>query len=175
MPVFAVGVGSEVPLPDLELASMDAPTFGVAGKPLRIPFVLRSALGQDRDVSVTLTVDDKPTITKVFRVPAMGQAQQNMVWTPPATGDHTLTMRIPRDAQELIAENNEISAPISVRQEQLKVLVIESYPRWEYRYLRNALERDPGCGGHVPALSSRAAESGRRTHVYQAVSRPPTN
>ena len=31
-----------------------------------------------------------------------------------------------------------------MRQEQLKVLVIESYPRWEYRYLRNALERDPG-------------------------------
>jgi uncharacterized membrane protein len=24
------------------------------------------------------------------------------------------------------------------------VLVIDSYPRWEYRYLRNALERDPG-------------------------------
>ena len=24
------------------------------------------------------------------------------------------------------------------------MLVVESYPRWEYRYLRNALSRDPG-------------------------------
>ena len=24
------------------------------------------------------------------------------------------------------------------------MLVIETFPRWEYRYLRNALERDPG-------------------------------
>ena len=144
IPVFAVGVGSKVPLPDLELVSMDAPTYAVANKQLRIPFVVRSTLGQDRDVSVTLSVNKKSTVTKLIRVPAMSQAQENMVWTPPATGDYTLTMRIPRDTQELIPENNEISVPMSVRKEQLKVLIVESYPRWEYRYLRNALERDPG-------------------------------
>ncbi len=144
IPVFTVGVGSKVPLPDLELVSIDAPTFGVARKPLRIPFTVRSTLGQDRDVTITLKVNGKPTITEVVHVPAMGQAQQNMVWTPQTTGDYTLTLNIPQDAQEIIVENNEISAPISVRQEQLKVLVIEAYPRWEYRYLRNALERDPG-------------------------------
>ena len=27
---------------------------------------------------------------------------------------------------------------------ELKVLVVESFPRWEYRFLRNALSRDPG-------------------------------
>ncbi len=144
VPVFTVGVGSEVPLPDLEVVSVDVPTYAVANKQLRIPFVVRSTLGQDRDVSVTLSVNQKPEHSKVVRVPAMSQAQDNMVWTPPATGNYTLTVRIPRDTQELIPENNEISVPISVRQEQLKVLVIESYPRWEYRYLRNALERDPG-------------------------------
>ena len=144
IPVFAVGVGSKVPLPDLELVRMDAPTFGVTNKQLRIPFVVRSTLGQDRDVSVTLSVNDEATVTKVVRVPAMSQAQDNIVWTPPATENYTLNLRIARDAEELIPENNEISAPISIREEQLKVLVIESYPRWEYRYLRNALERDPG-------------------------------
>lgn len=144
IPVFTVGVGSKVPLPDLELVSMDAPTFGVIRKPLRIPFTIRSTLGQDRDVNVTLNINEKPMIAEVVHVPAMGQAQQNMVWTPQTTGDYTLTLSVPQDAQEIIVENNEISAPIAVRQEQLKVLVIESYPRWEYRYLRNALERDPG-------------------------------
>ena len=145
IPVFAVGVGSQVPLPDLELVSMDAPTYAVVNKQLRIPFVVRNTLGQDRDVNVTLSINNKSTVSKLIRVPAMSQAQENMVWTPPATGDVTLTMRIPRDTQELIIENNELSGfPISVRKEQLKVLVVESYPRWEYRYLRNALERDPG-------------------------------
>ena len=144
VPIFAVGVGSKIPLPDLELVRMDAPTFGVTNKQLRIPFVVRSTLGQDRDVSVTLSVNNEATVTKVVRVPAMSQAQENIVWTPPATENYTLNLRIARDAEELIPENNEISAPISIREEQLRVLVIESYPRWEYRYLRNALERDQG-------------------------------
>ncbi|HIL70049.1 MAG TPA: hypothetical protein EYG38_09405, partial [Verrucomicrobia bacterium] len=144
VPVFAVSVGSKIPLPDIELVSMDAPTFGVAQKPLRIPFVVRSTLGQDRDLNVTLNVNDQPAITKIVRVPAMGQTQQNLTWTPTVTGDYTLTIGIPQDPLDLISENNAISAPIVVRKEQLQVLVIESFPRWEYRYLRNALERDPG-------------------------------
>ena len=152
IPVFTVGVGSQVPLPDLELVRMDAPTFGVVNKQLRIPFVVRSTLGQDRDVRVTLNVrksESAPVtaeeqITKVVRVPAMSQAQDNIICTLPATGEYTLNLRIAEDSEELLPENNEISAPISIREEQLKVLVIESYPRWEYRYLRNALERDPG-------------------------------
>ena len=166
IPVFAVGVGSKVPLPDLELVRMDAPTFGVTNKQLRIPFVVRSTLGQDRDVSVTLRVNKETTVTKVVRVPAMSQAQDNIVWTPPATENYTLNLRIAPDAEELIPENNEISAPISIREEQLKVLVIESYPRWEYRYLRNALERDPGvevtCLLFHPELPS---VGGGRTYI----------
>ncbi|MDE0084448.1 MAG: hypothetical protein OXU23_01950 [Candidatus Poribacteria bacterium] len=144
VPVFTVGVGSEVPLPDIELVSMDAPTYGVTKKQLRIPFVVRNTLGQDRDVNLTLSVNDEPTVNKIITVPAMGQAQENMAWTPQETGEFTLNLRIAPDMQELIPENNELSAPISIRQERLEILVIESYPRWEYRYLRNALERDAG-------------------------------
>ncbi len=144
IPVFAVGVGSRVPLADIELISMDAPTFAVAKKPLRIPFAVRSTLGQDRDITVTLSVEGKPEASKIVRVPAMGQVQQSLSWMPLTTGDFRLSMSFPQGSRDLISDNNEVSAPLSVRQEQLNVLVIESYPRWEYRYLRNALERDPG-------------------------------
>ena len=144
VPVFTVGVGSEVPLPDLELVSMDAPTYGVTKKQLRIPFVVRNTLGQDRDVNLTLSINGESTITKIITVPAMGQAQDNMAWTPQETGEYDISLRIAKDIQELIPENNELSAPISIRKEQLKILVIDSFPRWEYRYLRNALERDAG-------------------------------
>jgi uncharacterized membrane protein len=51
---------------------------------------------------------------------------------------------LPVDGQEAIAENNTRVVPISIGQESLKALFVESFPRWEYRYIRNALERDPG-------------------------------
>ena len=50
---------------------------------------------------------------------------------------------------EALADNNEQDFRISVRTEKLKVLVVESVPRWEYRYLRNALSRDPGVEVHT--------------------------
>ncbi|MCE9519630.1 MAG: hypothetical protein K8R87_08780, partial [Verrucomicrobia bacterium] len=51
-PVFAVPVGAESKLPDVELVSFEVPTFAIAGKPLRIPFTIESSL--PRDESVTL-------------------------------------------------------------------------------------------------------------------------
>ena len=51
----------------------------------------------------------------------------------------------------------------SIQEAKLRVLVVESYPRWEYRYLRNALSRDPGvelsCLLFHPGLSKTGGSS----------------
>jgi hypothetical protein len=65
------------------------------------------------------------------------------VWSPSAVGAATLTLRLPVEADEALPDNNEQIFRINVRVETLKVLVVDSLPRWEYRYLRNALARDP--------------------------------
>ncbi len=49
--------------------------------------------------------------------------------------------------------------PSPFEKRSLKVLVIESYPRWEYRYLRNALSRDPGVDVNCLVLSSWLEQS----------------
>jgi hypothetical protein len=144
VPVYAVGIGSQTSLPDIELVSFDAPTFGVAQKAMRVPFVVKSTLAHPYDTTISLSSTSGQTVRKTIRVPAMGQIQETITYQPKQTGNFTLTMRVPPQHQERLKQNNELSAPIAIREEQLKVLVVESYPRWEYRYLRNALERDPG-------------------------------
>lgn len=144
VPVFAVARGSESRLPDLDLSRVDAPTFGVLGKPLRIPFVIESSLPRETTAAVTLTPSQGAAVSTQVTIPAMGRLNDTILWTPPDTGDFELTVRVPVDEQETIAVNNERVVPISIREEGLKVLLVESLPRWEYRYLRNALERDPG-------------------------------
>jgi hypothetical protein len=74
----------------------------------------------------------------------MGSLELGVSWRPEAAGDHRVRLEVGAVEGEAVAENNAAEARLSVRPEELKVLVIESYPRWEYRYLRNALERDPG-------------------------------
>jgi hypothetical protein len=144
IPVFAVTAGSPDRLPDLDLTGVDLPTFGVTGKAVRVPFTIESTLPREHLTTVTLRASDGQTLTKDVRVAAMGRTADAFAWRPAADGDYTVTVEVPRHADETVPDNNAKSAPIAVRQERLKVLVVESYPRWEYRYLRNALSRDPG-------------------------------
>ncbi|MBA3315474.1 MAG: hypothetical protein H0T47_19575 [Planctomycetaceae bacterium] len=144
VPVFTVLAGSSEPLPDVELTSVDLPTFGVSGKVVRVPFTIESTLPRDHVTTVTLKTSDGETLTKDVRIAAMGRTSDAFSWKPSAAGDLTATVEVPRHADELVPDNNTKSAPIAIRPERLRVLLVESYPRWEYRYLRNALTRDPG-------------------------------
>lgn len=144
VPVFALGAGSESRLPDIELVRLDVPTFAVAGKPMRIPFHIESALTRDHRATVTLRPSSGEEVTTEVLVPAMSRVDDSILWRPEEVGDLTLTMRVTPSEDELTEENNERTVPIAIREETLKVLLVESRPRWEYRYLRNALERDPG-------------------------------
>lgn len=144
VPVFSVPIGSETRLPDLEATSFDIPTFGITNKPVRLPFTITSSLPRNHTARVEVRTSEGETLARDVTIPAMGRARDAFLWTPRAEGDYELTLQVPSIDEEYDAGNNELRAPIAVRKEELEVLVIDSFPRWEYRYLRNALERDPG-------------------------------
>lgn len=144
VPMFTVGTGSKTRLPDVELVSVDVPTFGIAGKAVRIPISIESSLPRDYTTTVRLKGSDGSEATREVKIGAMGRTTDAITWKPIANGDFTVTVEIPKHGEELLIENNQQTGPISIREEKLKVLVVESLPRWEYRYLRNALSRDPG-------------------------------
>ena len=143
-PIFALPVGSSTRLPDLELLSIDTPTFGIVKKGVRIPFTIDSSLPRDVVSTVLVNTSDGEQLTKEVRIRAMSRTSDAVVWIPKSEGDFTISVQIPEHSEESITTNNISSSAISIRQEKLKVLVIDSLPRWEYRYLRNALSRDPG-------------------------------
>lgn len=144
IPIYTIPIGASTRLPDVELLSVDTPTFGIVNKGVRIPFTIESSLPRDTTAQVSITTSDGERLTKDVRIRAMSRTVDAVVWTPKKEGDYTLQVDVPVNASELIDSNNALSTPISIREEKLKVLVIDSYPRWEYRYLRNALSRDPG-------------------------------
>ncbi|MFO0889963.1 MAG: hypothetical protein U0790_12590 [Isosphaeraceae bacterium] len=169
VPLFAVPAGSPTRLPDVELLSLDAPTFGVAGKSVRIPFTIESALPRDYVTTVTLRSSDGDEQSREVKIAPMTRTSDWVVWRPRTTGSFTLTLEIPRHPDEILTDNNRLSAPIAIREEKLRVLVVESYPRWEYRYLRNALSRDPGvevsCLLFHPGLSK--VGGGNKDYIKQ--------
>ena len=171
VPVYAVTLGSEAALPDIEVTALEPPTFSVVGKSLQIPFSLRSTLATDYEVEVTLSVDSGAELTRQVVVPAMGQVRDMFFWVPDQLGDVKLSLEVPPHRDEVQRENNSAGVTVAIKAESLKVLVVESTPRWEYRYLRNALERDPGvdvsCLLFHPGLAKRGGGHGYLTEFPQ--------
>ncbi len=143
IPIYAIGVGSETPLPDLILDHSDVPAYGLLGDQITIPFHIRSHLPREVHTSIVLNGGGGQA-SKAITIPAFGDVSDSLVWTPAAAGDYDLDLHLPVEPDEAIADNNDQRFHIAIRSEKLKVLVVDSQPRWEYRYLRNALMRDPG-------------------------------
>ena len=56
VPIFTIPVGSDKRLPDLDLLTVTAPTYGIVGENVQIPFTIRSSL--DRQVRTIVRVRD---------------------------------------------------------------------------------------------------------------------
>ncbi len=144
VPIFAVPVGSESRLPDLEVTTLDLPTFGVVNKGIRVPFTIESSLPREHVAQVTMEFSDGKKEVKEVRLAPMSKTTDSIAWTPEAPGEFNVSIQVAGFPEERMRENNTLTAPISIREEKLKVLIVDTYPRWEYRYLRNALSRDTG-------------------------------
>lgn len=144
VPIYAIGVGSETYLPDVEMQSVLAPTYGLVNERISAMFTLQNHLPREVKTTVTLAGPGGVNVTKNVVLAPMSQLQDSMVFTPQAEGEADYTIRVPVEAGETFSNNNDRTFHVAVRKETLKVLVVDSMPRWEFRYLRNALMRDPG-------------------------------
>lgn len=144
VPLFAIPVGAETRLPDLDLLTVTAPTYGIVGENVQIPFTIRSSL--DRQVRTIVRLRDEAgrERTKDIVLPPNTETYDSILWRLEREGSSILTLSVPVADGELVAANNSRDFTIAGRPERIRVLVIESLPRWEYRFLRNALSRDPG-------------------------------
>jgi hypothetical protein len=81
---------------------------------------------------------------KKITLPANSRFPDSIMWYPREVGEFDLRLEFPVEPDEGLRDNNSAAFHIAVRVVKLTVLVVDSQPRWEYRYLRNALARDPG-------------------------------
>jgi hypothetical protein len=144
IPLFPIPVGSSVRLPDLDLLTVSAPTYGIVGENVQIPFTVRSSL--DHPVRTVVRVRDESgrEHSKEIVLPPNIETYDSILWHLEKEGSSTLELSIPVADGELIATNNSRKFTIAGRPEKIRVLLIETLPRWEYRFLKNALSRDPG-------------------------------
>lgn len=165
VPIYSVAVGRESPMPDLVLENVSPPSYGLFGEQISIPFKIQSHLPREVKTTISLLDGQREETKKEIVIPAMGDLQDAIVWSPRVVGEASLTMNIPVEPDEGLAENNAQTFRVNVRVETLKVLVVDSLPRWEYRFLRNALARDPGVEMNCLLFHPDMAAGGGRHYL----------
>ncbi|MEO0017564.1 MAG: hypothetical protein RLZZ522_847 [Verrucomicrobiota bacterium] len=144
VPLFPIPVGSKIRLPDIDLLSVAAPTFGIVGENVQIPFSIRSSLNRQVRTIARLRDASGRERTKELIIPPNAEIFDSILWRLEKDGPATIELSIPVAEGELVAANNAQKFNITARKELIKVLIVETLPRWEYRFLHNALTRDPG-------------------------------
>ncbi|MFT6180509.1 MAG: putative membrane protein [Paracoccaceae bacterium] len=144
VPLYTLATGSDKRVPDLELAAVNAPTYGIVGENVQIPFTIESSLGRDVRTQIRIRSDSGKERYKEITLRANSTHYDSLLWRIEKKGVSKLSISIPVTNGELIQSNNSKDFVMSGKPESIRVLVIETLPRWEYRFIRNALSRDPG-------------------------------
>lgn len=142
-PIYTVGFGDPTPPQDVAVTNLLADEVVRKGDEVVVSVSVRQRGFAGRTVPLTLKLGDQ--VLQRLNVPLSkeGQKQElNLSFTPSVVGAKTLSVSIPGQPGELTLSNNQKSWPIRIVDKKLKILYVEGYPRWEYRFLKNAILRD---------------------------------
>ena len=144
IPVYSIVTGQDESIPDLAMEEVAAPAYGLFGEQIAIPYTVQSHLPRDVATEVRLMQGTEQLAAKKITLPANSRFPDSIMWYPREVGEFDLRLEFPVEPDEGLPDNNSAAFHIAVRVVKLTVLVVDSQPRWEYRFLRNALARDPG-------------------------------
>ncbi len=146
VPVFPVLVGSTVPPRDAAIAAVKAPEGVYRGDVARIEATLKIDGYAGREVSVTLDRPGASPLRQSVRAPADGRTTRPVVTfhvPMEEPGLAALTLAVGPLEGDTRRDNDRRTVMIQVADDKANVLLVNGESRWEFRYLRNALARDP--------------------------------
>lgn len=143
VPIFTVGVGRETFTKDIEISRVETPRAVLKGSALAVD--VQVVQRGYRGAKVQLVVEDSGRIvsTEDVTLPADGDAARVRVRIPTeATGPRLFKFRIAPQPGEMVAQNNEREAVVTVTDRKEKILYVEGEPRFEMKFLRRAVAED---------------------------------
>lgn len=149
IPIHVIGIGNAEEPRDIRLIDMDIADVVLEGD--RVPVDFRIAAegyeGVDVRAELQLLREDGGIEQRVPYYPRIGKDGQvvphRLEFTPRSPGKYLCRVEIDHQPGELFSENNALERPVTVVARKIKVLYVEGPPRYDYRYLKNSLIRDP--------------------------------
>src|SRR5947208_2349687 len=167
IPVFTVGVGQERFAHDVQVTRVETPRSVLKGTALVVDVVLSQTGYGGQTVPLSVEDDGRIVSTQQVTLPPEGESATVKVrFTAAEPGARLFKFKIPTQAGEQVTQNNARDALIQVNDRAEKALYYEGEPRFEYKFVRRAVEDDKNL--QVVSLA-RTAEN---KYYRQAVTNP---
>src|SRR5215467_6630983 len=143
IPFYTVGVGSERITQDAEIVKVSAPRDMLKESSAVVDVSFRSHGFAGRKATLQVRENDVLLKTEEVTLPADGEIGEKTVDLPTKNEGSRLfsfTLQAPGDR---IEQKNTLDTLIQIRNDHPQILYIEGEPRWEFKFLRRAVEDDP--------------------------------
>ncbi len=142
LPVFVVGIGSETTR-DVELARVSANQSVIENSVVELSALVKGKNLVGKEIGIEL-LEEGRLVKKQTVSLKRGATRTAMKFSPQKSGFARYSVRVIPDQDEHINENNSQDFIIDNRDRKARVLYVEGYPRAEFKYLRRAIDADPG-------------------------------
>lgn len=153
--LFTLGLGSEIPPPDLAITATEIPESAFAKEQLRGSVTVRDSMPAGIPATVRIDSQGHTLWTQAFVTDGKGERRFDFRFPvqdlPPATAKtdaalRLLTVQVNASGNQANLEktraNNTTEVPLHVLDRKRRVLILDGRPRWESRYLHNHFDRD---------------------------------
>jgi len=164
VPIYSIGVGNPAAPKDVKLVKIESLPVAYVDHTLPVNVTLHSN-GYDGDKIQVRLLQGQKLVDSTFVTLSETSPQQTIDFEikPKEEGNFGYVVSVPGLEGELTTENNQDTFFIKAIKEKLKVLFIDSRPRWEYAFLKRTLERDPNIDGTFMILSQKNASQLSKT------------
>ena len=161
VPVFTVPLGSPEAIGDVAVRRVEAPRRAFVRDKVPVEIELGEAWGAGEPQALTVRlvdtlsgeVLDEQTVDPAS-APDESERRVTLTAEPSLEGESTWRVEVETARPDLIPQNNARSLLIELVDRPLRVLFVEGYPRWEYRYVKNLLIREASIDSSVMLLSA---------------------
>ena len=146
VPLLVVGIGSDMPDRDLQLSDLLVDREVFVDDVVNFAFQVTGTGFRGRKVPVVLREEGKSEVlTKTeITVGDDGQARHGrLTYRPAKAGTFRYVVEILPQEGEAKTTNNRDGETVVVSDEKIRVMLVQAYPGFEFRYLWNLLHRDP--------------------------------
>ncbi len=144
VPLFLVAVGDDMPVRDVKLVDLLVDDLVFVGDILHFEARLSATglAGEMANIVLRQEGEPEPLARQTVALEPDGHMQTvRVIHRPQSVGQFRYTLEVEPIEGELQTENNRQQRSVTVSDEKIRVLLVQAYPNFEFRYLWNMLTR----------------------------------